>query len=1178
MGGSAVKLFKKAQKGQHEISAESYRAFDACLRYMLERRYLKIPEFTNVLVDASLGGSGEDLQTHLRNNVRLMKVIELSLDSEVSSHLPAVENAITSMRDMGYSLVFVVQGNKLKTSVYLGISKFAAEPVEITSAMASYKSVWMANFPGSEFKEQDQEPIIEVADTLNSYKAFGVLTGIPSLKRNEDTGSFVQGLERLIRTMRGKQYCWISIADPIPEDSIRASIETCQQLQSDIHHLIKTSLTTSKSVSETVTVGMFGMFGEGQTNTTSHTDSTSDTQTKSQTHTQNHLEGYQRAGNVVGSVLGLAGAVAGSFICPGIGTAVGGALGSGIGGLVNSIGGAITGKNGFADSVTNAVGKTVSSADTISKAMSTQKSVGGFGSFGMTFTSSTTVGVELLNRKAEYAEAALKRYEERLQEGVSIGLWNLGHYFCAFDEETYGIGSGAVASLFTGMDVNFEPPRSIRVPESFRDVLKRFNNVYLQYADGDVSVAGFDPAKTKIENHPFGVIFNGPATPVSTKELAVATPVALNDVEGVSVTERASFGVDIPEWRLSAKSLSLGTVLDRGNETSHRYKFSLANLTKHVGVFGLTGSGKTNTVHHLLTQLWAKHKIPFLVIEPAKAEYRALSALDDFKNDLLVFSAGVDVSSVSPLRLNPFDFNPGRDDDAHRIHILTHIDRLKAVFNASFPMYASMPYILEEAIHEVYRERGWDLSRSVNRYVDIYSEDFSDYVPTIQDLYYKVDSIVLRKGYFKEQQMNIQAALKARLSSLMIGAKGSLFNSRRSIPDEDLFDRPVVIELENMGDDDEKAFLMGLLVARLYEYRKAKFEASKINSDKPFLHSLVIEEAHRLLSNVPEVGGGMEVANVKGKSVSAFVDMLAEIRAYGQSVFVVDQLPSRVSPNIVKGTGAKIIHRLLAKDDRESVGETMGLNAEQISDLCMLRVGQCVVSQDGDRKAYLCSVRKSEAHELRIGGEFSAATKKYVDTHSQLFEQRIDDLDLDNDRIRAHIYKTMMATAISNDEVDLKACIGAVDVRLAMAYWNQIARAIWNYFLGDYRAFLLFQHEGVNVLSGEEKSVRLYRVAASEYFGKSNLNSRVVSGFAGVAYDQLFAMTEIMSAINRQYDLIKNCDDSIERLGKAISKCLLLLLPDNKILAERVKKPLVSEIISRINPAISIDSVLASVK
>ena len=92
--------------------------------------------------------------------------------------------------------------------------------------------------------------------------------------------------------------------------------------------------------------------------------------------------------------------------------------------------------------------------------------------------------------------------------------------------------------------------------------------------------------------------------------------------------------------------------------------------------------------------------------------------------------------------------------------------------------------------------------------------------------------------------MNIEAALKARLSSLLVGAKGSMLDTPRSLLSKDLFERPVVIELENLGDDDEKAFLMGLLVSRLYEWRKARFENDPA---RPLSHVLVVEEAQNHL-------------------------------------------------------------------------------------------------------------------------------------------------------------------------------------------------------------------------------------------------------------------------------------------------------------------------------------------
>src|SRR5207249_4697530 len=95
----------------------------------------------------------------------------------------------------------------------------------------------------------------------------------------------------------------------------------------------------------------------------------------------------------------------------------------------------------------------------------------------------------------------------------------------------------------------------------------------------------------------------------------------------------------------------------------------------------------------------ARRGIPFLVIEPAKGEYRGLLGDPEFA-DLRVFTLGDE--TVSPFRINPFQFVPGTN-------LITHLDHLKAIFNAAFPMYAAMPYLLEEALVEVYEERGWDL-------------------------------------------------------------------------------------------------------------------------------------------------------------------------------------------------------------------------------------------------------------------------------------------------------------------------------------------------------------------------------------------------------------------------------------------------------------------------------------
>lgn len=69
-------------------------------------------------------------------------------------------------------------------------------------------------------------------------------------------------------------------------------------------------------------------------------------------------------------------------------------------------------------------------------------------------------------------------------------------------------------------------------------------------------------------------------------------------------------------------------------------------MAKHTFIAGVTGSGKTTTCHRLLSEA----DMPFLVIEPAKTEYRTLINKD---NDLIVFTLGNEM--VSPLELIPLN-------------------------------------------------------------------------------------------------------------------------------------------------------------------------------------------------------------------------------------------------------------------------------------------------------------------------------------------------------------------------------------------------------------------------------------------------------------------------------------------------------------------------------------------
>ncbi|WP_274362823.1 ATP-binding protein [Paenibacillus thermotolerans] len=402
----------------------------------------------------------------------------------------------------------------------------------------------------------------------------------------------------------------------------------------------------------------------------------------------------------------------------------------------------------------------------------------------------------------------------------------------------------------------------------------------------------------------------------------VASLIALpmKPTPGLKLNVRATFGAEAGETA-DGKRIELGKLMT-SYHTNIPVSVPLSDLTKHMFISGVTGSGKTSTVKSMLVQA-VRNKVPFLVLEPAKTEYKYLDAQVP---SLRRFTLGIE-GSLS-FKINPFEF------PAH-VHIQTHLDHLKSVFTAAFPMYGPMPYILETSFYHIYRRAGWDFVSGRNIFEGTLER--ADLFPTLEDLYMAIDQAIEAAGYSADLSSDIRGALKVRIGSLLSGSKGTMLNTRESHSVASLLQSPTIMELEYIGDDQEKVFLMGLLLIAIYEHY-----VSEARPTGELKHLLVIEEAHRLLENT-RPSGNQEVADMKGKAVEAFNNMLSEIRAYGQGLIVADQIPTKLSPDIIKNTNMKIVHRLYAKDDRQVLGDSMGLSEEQMNELLRLKQGEAVV-------------------------------------------------------------------------------------------------------------------------------------------------------------------------------------------------------------------------------------------
>lgn len=234
------------------------------------------------------------------------------------------------------------------------------------------------------------------------------------------------------------------------------------------------------------------------------------------------------------------------------------------------------------------------------------------------------------------------------------------------------------------------------------------------------------------------------------------------------------------------------------------------------------------------------------------------------------------------------------------------------------------------------------ISNDTNKYYswkDI--EDGAYAFPTLSDLIEKAESVVEEQGFDVRLKNDYIGSIKARLQGLTVGAKGLMLNTRRSLDFRDLVHKRVILELEEVRSGSEKALIMGFILANLMEAIRAEYEKAK-SCDKEFRHITLVEEAHRLLGKY-EPGDSRS----KKQGIEMFSDMLAEVRKYGESLVIVDQIPGKLTPEVLKNTNTKIVHKLFAQDDKEAIGNTMALSDEQKEFLSLLDKGRVIVFSQG---------------------------------------------------------------------------------------------------------------------------------------------------------------------------------------------------------------------------------------
>ena len=822
--------------------------------------------------------------------------------------LVALQTSLSACHNPGrHALVFLIQSDGARNRIYLGVRPTGED--EAAQAGAHALMLQLAHFlkgawPGTRLAPCDFGREIKPAltATLGDGEASAAapsvvaLTGVPTLK-SADTHGYPQSLDRLLRGLRGQPFTYIVVAEPIREERVDYIISRSRKLLGEVHHLTRLSLNYTQTEGLTVSVG--DTFGTTQTDSRTEGKSYSKTEHKSVLW-QDIVRSAFPEKRFLDAILPER---------------------------------RMEHNAGYSHSRTIAEGGSRSRTDTA----------------GVSNSLAQAMGREYINAHAQAAEEQIHAQIKRFERSNALGCWNVSAYFVTEDAQTGRHGAAQLRALLSGEHSAFEPLRAHDVSAIRRDLdllSLAARNAAAAFQALPVRLTDTEGQRLK---HPFGPSFESLSTPLNTEELSLLINLPRRESPGVPIVATADFSLNPSSLRESdadGPAAKIGYLLEGGEPTPIPVRLPLSSLRKHALLTGITGSGKSTTCRRLLEEVGVGG-VPFLVIEPAKDEYitwaaqfnEGLDAADPRR--IRLFMPGVSEKqnpALTPLRLNPLDVVWLQEEIPPPV--LAHIDRFKSVLNASLPMQESLPILLEEALFDTYGRLGWLDEETLT--------DPQKPRPMLTDLLNCIGDTVRGKGYDKQITANLTAALQTRIGSLRRGWKRDLFDQPCSTPWAELFDRPAVINLSHLGDDADKAFTMAVLVQFLYEYRQAQHSVDG-GSGSSLRHLTVVEEAHRILLK-PE-GGLAGFANTQGKVAEMFANALSEIRAYGEGMLVVDQVPARLIADAVKNTNLKIVHRLVAEDDREAMASAMTLNADQKAIINRLQPGQAILFGDLDDMA-----------------------------------------------------------------------------------------------------------------------------------------------------------------------------------------------------------------------------------
>ena len=611
------------------------------------------------------------------------------------------------------NILYMILGDAQKVNIYMGVSKnlYHSQDNETGITQLGVKSYAQhmiepslkGNFVGSKITEQTAQDKALIMKRIQSAKYAGYMNGVPGfIEKHLGENKDFQGTERLIDTMVGGEFGVIVIARACNGRDVLALTEQINQLHNELEPLAKITkqetlgnqwnYSTNESENISKTVGTSKSHDTSESVGRSESDSVdtrqdtsfqlnaskSDSASDQEAETTSYGESYSNPKQYSTSD--------GRTTNNGSGSSTSSTSDSSSISETVSADDSVNYQYNSSTNVTNTSqwSKTNNSSDgytnskhisnsndtrtSTSQNTSVQKNHSKSNGSGETDSASTQTTYSLEATKKvvlNWLKYLDETFMTRIDKGKSKGSFEVASYlFTSQNPATLYRLANTMMSLYGGEKGNVEPLGFIDLTDN-----KNRDNVHAKQArhifeNLQIPVLNHPTSRWKAAFSKLPSISNQSesiGTWLTVEELGIMMGMPQREVLGLAARNEVEYGLNMKALTVDASDeyIELGALIHHGEiREQNKVYLEKANLSKHTFICGVTGSGKTTTCQSILMNA----DLPFLVIEPAKTEYRTLMHEQGGEDILYIRSSGY--SAILPKSIRDssrgIDYKPCR--------------------------------------------------------------------------------------------------------------------------------------------------------------------------------------------------------------------------------------------------------------------------------------------------------------------------------------------------------------------------------------------------------------------------------------------------------------------------------------------------------------------------------------